>query len=89
MGLKMIETDVKDVVAQAWINQGGKLPEHEGIQYAESRVDDAFSTILQWLQWRIPFTRGAPRPGAKFYPPNITVNARGRAVATFAYPTEV
>ena len=63
-------------------DQGGNLSITEGVRYADSRVDDAFSTIIQWLHWRIPFTRGEPRPKEKLYLPNIT--AEGKAV--FNYP---
>ena len=58
MGIKMVDTDASRFLEEQWTKGGGTLPEHEGLQFAESRVDDAFSTILQWLHWRIPFTRG-------------------------------
>jgi len=58
MGIKMVDSDATRLMESRWTSNGGSLPEHEGMQFAESRVDDAFSTILQWLHWRIPFTRG-------------------------------
>ncbi len=79
----MIDVAIKLAVARNWVAQGGKLPEHEGTQYAESRVDDAFSTVMQWLHSRIPFTRGEARPAEKLYLP-LTVGSNN-----FAYPTTV
>ena len=72
MGLTMIDNEAKSAVSGHWTNQGGKLAAQEGLQYAESRVDEAFSTIMQWLHWRIPFTRGKPRPNETLYLPEET-----------------
>lgn len=71
-GLTMIDTDIEDAVERLKMEHGGKLPtDQDGMQYAKSRVDDAFSTILQWLLSRIPHTRGAPRPNEKLYIPPL------------------
>jgi hypothetical protein len=59
----------------------GVTRHNQGMQYATAPLgmDDAFTTILQWLHSRIPFTRGAPRPDDKLYKwtkatgyPNVT-----------------
>jgi hypothetical protein len=69
MGLKMIDTEVDTILERNALNAGGTLPKHEGIQYAHSSDDDAFSTIIQWLYWRIPYTRGQPRPNETLFLP--------------------
>lgn len=67
----MVEDQTKNSIQSHWTDNGGKLPEQEGIQFAESQADDAFSTILQWLHWRVPFTRGKDRPDEKLYFPTF------------------
>ncbi|GAX75784.1 hypothetical protein CEUSTIGMA_g3227.t1 [Chlamydomonas eustigma] len=69
MGLKMIETEVDTILKRNAINAGGTLPKNEGVEKADSAVDDAFSTIIQWLYWRIPFTRGKHRPNETLFLP--------------------
>ena len=87
MGLKMTDISSKHNVVRHWEAQGGNLVVREGLQYAESRVDDAFSTVIQWLHWRIPFTRGKPRPEEKLYLPILRPSGmEGQFLAHFDYP---
>lgn len=53
----MIDEETKKFSDEFRAGQGGVLPKVEGREYTTTRVDDAFSTVMQWLQWRIPATR--------------------------------
>jgi len=68
----MLEHDTESIVKTHWSDNGGKLPVQEGSHFAESKTDDAFSTIIQWLHWRISFTRGKDRPNEKLFLPTFT-----------------
>ncbi|GAX75783.1 hypothetical protein CEUSTIGMA_g3226.t1 [Chlamydomonas eustigma] len=71
MGLNMIDLQVKTSIEENVMKAGGIQRNHSGMEFANTRVDDAFSTIMQWLHWRIPFTRGEPRPGEKLFIPKL------------------
>ena len=51
----------------------------------EQSIDDGFSSFVQWLHWRINFTRGEPRPREKLYLPTI-IGIEGAWAAKFEYP---
>lgn len=55
----MVRRDTKDRVEKKRLDNGGLLPEQPGSERAQDPEDDAFSTIMQWLYARIPFTRGS------------------------------
>ena len=64
----MIDDEARNGVDRNVVNfHGGIEPTQRGFEFARSGQDDAFSTLLQWLLWRVPFTRGEPRPGEKLY----------------------
>jgi Exostosin family len=70
VGMKMAELAIEDQLERHKMDQGGRLREdQEGMQYAKSKVDDAFSTIIQWLHSKIPTTRGKPRVNESLYIP--------------------
>jgi hypothetical protein len=71
MGLNMIDLEIKESLERNLMKAGGIPHKHPGVEFANSRVDDAFSTIMQWLHWRIPFTRGVPRLEEKLYVPKL------------------
>ncbi|GFR49991.1 hypothetical protein Agub_g12137 [Astrephomene gubernaculifera] len=58
LGLKMADADAAAVVSEHRATNGGLLRPNPGAQYAASRVDDAFSTLMQWLYARIPDIQG-------------------------------
>lgn len=79
VGMKMAELEIEDQVERHKMEQGGKLSEdQDGMQYAKSKVDDAFSTIIQWLHSKIPTTRGLPRANESLYIPPSPPASQGK-----------
>ncbi|GIL48810.1 hypothetical protein Vafri_5227 [Volvox africanus] len=58
LGVKMAVRDAEHVVSEHRERNGGFLRPNPGVQYAANSVDDAFSTIIQWLYARIPEVHG-------------------------------
>ncbi|EFJ51205.1 acetylglucosaminyltransferase [Volvox carteri f. nagariensis] len=58
LGVKMAQRDAVEVVNRHREMYGGQLRPNPGVQYATSHVDDAFSTLMQWLYARIPEVHG-------------------------------
>ncbi|MEW5298002.1 MAG: hypothetical protein WDW36_001167 [Sanguina aurantia] len=56
--LEMVRRDTQERMERRRIDSGGTLPPQPGADRAQDPRDDAFSTIVQWLYARIPFTRG-------------------------------
>ncbi|PNH08220.1 hypothetical protein TSOC_005208 [Tetrabaena socialis] len=65
LGVTMAMEDAVGVVADHSSKNGGVQRPAPGAQFAASPVDDAFSTIMQWLYARIPDVhRGTTTAGA-------------------------
>ena len=58
-GLTIVYDQIRSGLEEDGAQHGGLFQNHPGRQYAVSHVDDAFSTIMQWLHARIPSTRVA------------------------------
>ncbi|MEW5312044.1 MAG: hypothetical protein WDW38_003706 [Sanguina aurantia] len=59
LDLEMVRRDTRERIERNRLDNGGTLPEQPGSHMAQDPRDDAFSTIVQWLYARIPFTRGS------------------------------
>lgn len=56
----MVTAEVKQLAEYHLLQAGGQFKDTvPGRQFASSATDDAFSTLMQWLYARIPFTRKA------------------------------
>ncbi|KXZ50759.1 hypothetical protein GPECTOR_15g444 [Gonium pectorale] len=58
LGLKMADVDARAVVDAHRATNGGATRPNPGAAFAASRVDDAFSTLMQWLYARMPDVHG-------------------------------
>ena len=54
----MTQATSKALLEKHRLDNGGFLRSTSGLQYADNAVDDAFSTIVQWLFHRIPHIHG-------------------------------